>query len=158
MIIFTLICFFFFVLFFFVGYIVIRQNTPLHNKYFIGNAKNVTHSRFVIYIQDKKRGNAIGTIIRNAENNRLLFIIIIFRFVVSLTYYGVILNVGNVGGDFYLNLFLLTIIDYPVKFLTLLLLNRIGRKKVYVAYMLLGGIMCMGTIYPVVQKHECKFL
>ena len=99
-----------------------------------------------------------GTIIQNAENNSLLFIIIIFRFVVSLAFYGVILNVGNLGGDFYLNLFLLTIIDYPVKFLTLLLLNRIGRKKVYVAYMLLGGIMCMGTIYPVVQKHECKFL
>lgn len=75
-------------------------------------------------------------------------------FVVSMAYYGVILNVGNIGGDFYLNLVLLTIIEYPVKISTLFILNRLGRKKVYVAYMLVGGIMCIGTIYPVVKKHE----
>ena len=73
-----------------------------------------------------------------------------------MAYYGVILNVGNIGGDFYFNLVLLTIIEYPVKISTLFMLNRLGRKRVYVAYMLVGGIMCIGTIYPVVQKHECK--
>ena len=75
----------------------------------------------------------------------------------SMAYYGVLLNVGNLGGDFYLNLFLITIAGYPGKVSVLFLLDRIGRKKVYVAYMLLGGIMCIGTIYPVVQKHECKY-
>lgn len=78
----------------------------------------------------------------------------IFKFVVSMASYGVILNVGNLGGDFYFNLFLLIIGEYPAKFIALALLDRIGRKKVYIGFMLLGGIACVGTIYPVVDKGE----
>ena len=78
------------------------------------------------------------------------------RFIVSMAYYGVILNVDNLGGDFFLNLFLLIIVEYPAKILTIALLDRVGRKKMYIAYMLLGGIACMGTIYPVVDKGECR--
>ena len=84
-------------------------------------------------------------------------IITYFRFVVSMAYYGVILNVGNIGGDFYVNLLLLALVELPVKISCLFLLNRLGRKTVYVSYMLVGGVMCIGTIYPVLQKHECKF-
>ena len=80
-----------------------------------------------------------------------------FRFVVSMAYYGVLLNVVNLGGDFYLNLLLLTLMEYPAKTLALVLLDRVGRKKVYIAYMLLGGAMCVGTKYPVEQKNECKY-
>ena len=71
----------------------------------------------------------------------------------SMAYYGVILNVGNLGGDLYLNLFLITIVEYPGRLISIALLNRIGRKKCYIGFMLLGGIACIGTIYPVVQKE-----
>ena len=73
-----------------------------------------------------------------------------------MAYYGVILNVGNLGGDFYLNLFLLTIVEYPGKLLTIALLDRLGRKKMYIGFMFIGGIACIGTIYPVVANGECK--
>ena len=74
-----------------------------------------------------------------------------------MSFYGVLLNVGNLGGDFYLNLFLISVVDNPSRFITLALLNRIGRKKLYIGYMLLGGLCCVGTIYPVVQKTECMY-
>ena len=38
------------------------------------------------------------------------------------------------------------------------LLNRLGRKKLYIGYMLIGGIACIGTIYPVVQSAEGMFV
>ena len=75
-----------------------------------------------------------------------------------MAYYGVILNVGNLGGDFYFNLLLITLVEYPAKFITIAVVNKLGRKKLYIAYMLLGGIACIGTIYPVIQKDECKFM
>ena len=74
-----------------------------------------------------------------------------------MSYYGVILNVGNLGDNFYLNLFLITVVEYPAKFLTIALLDKLGRKRMYIGYMLLGGIACLGTIYPVVQNDECKY-
>lgn len=82
------------------------------------------------------------------------FVIFINWFIVSMSYYGVILNVGNLGGNFYLNLFLITAVEYPAKFLTIALLDKLGRKRMYIGYMLLGGIACLGTIYPVVQNDE----
>ena len=73
-----------------------------------------------------------------------------------MAYYGVILNVGNLGGDFYVNLLLITLVEYPAKFFTIAVVNKFGRKKLYIAYMLLGGIACILTIYPVMRKDECK--
>lgn len=90
--------------------------------------------------------------------NSVLYLFSFFypRFVVSMTYYGVVLSVGNLGGNFYLNLFLMTVADYPAKLLTLALLDRIGRKRMYVFYMLTCAIACIGTIYAVLEKRECK--
>ena len=73
-------------------------------------------------------------------------------------YYGVILNVGNLGGDFYLNLFLVMVVEYPAKLFSITLMDRIGRKRLYIGYMVIGGIACMGTIYPVLMKTECEYL
>ena len=71
-----------------------------------------------------------------------------------MAYYGIILNVGNLGGDFYLNLFLLQAIEYPGILISLALLNRFGRKRVYIGNMLLSGIVCIGTIYPVIENDN----
>ena len=71
-------------------------------------------------------------------------------------YYGVILNVGNLGGDFYFNLFLVMVVEYPAKLISISLMDRIGRKRLYIAYMLVGGIACAFTIYPVLKKTESR--
>ena len=71
-----------------------------------------------------------------------------------MAFYGVLLNVGNLGGDFYLNLVLITAVEYPAKVITIFLLKKLGRKSVYIGCMLLGGITCVATIYPVVEKNE----
>ena len=72
-------------------------------------------------------------------------------------YYGVILNVGNLGGDFYLNLCLIMAAEYPAKLFSITLMDRIGRKRLYISYMVIGGIACVFTIYPVLKKTESKY-
>ncbi|VDI31068.1 MFS transporter, OCT family, solute carrier family 22 (organic cation transporter), member 4/5 [Mytilus galloprovincialis] len=69
--------------------------------------------------------------------------------VVSLMYYGVTMNVGNMGGDFYLNFFLLALIEFPAYSICIYLVDKIGRKKLHCGCMLLGGFACASTIFTV---------
>ena len=73
----------------------------------------------------------------------------ICRAVVSMMYYGVTMHTGNLGGDFYLNFFLLAVVEFPAYGISIVLLDRMGRKKLHCACMLLGGIACLCTIFTV---------
>ncbi|KAK3593131.1 hypothetical protein CHS0354_018261 [Potamilus streckersoni] len=77
-------------------------------------------------------------------------LIIFFNWmVVSMVYYELSLNTGNLGGDLYLNFIITGLVEFPAYTLCILLLNRLGRKKVYCSSMLLGGIACLSTIFTV---------
>lgn len=72
-------------------------------------------------------------------------------------YYGVTFNAGNIG-DFYLNFFLMGIVEFPGILSTILLIDRIGRKKMHLMCMMLGGIACLCTIFTVTFARESKYL
>lgn len=72
---------------------------------------------------------------------------------VCLMYYGVTFNAGNIG-DFYLNFFLMGIVEFPGILSTILLIDRIGRKKLHLMCMMLGGIACLCTIFTVTFARE----
>ncbi|XP_033741881.1 organic cation transporter protein-like [Pecten maximus] len=77
-------------------------------------------------------------------------LVIMFNWcIVSMMYYGLSLNAGNLGGDFYLNMFLSGLVEIPANAMALLLVDRIGRQKVYCLSMLLGGCACASTIIPI---------
>ena len=73
-----------------------------------------------------------------------------------MAYYGALLNVGNLGGDYFLNFFLLNVVGFPAKFFSIPLMEKIGRKKLFTIYMLLAGVTCVFTIYPVLKKDQRK--
>ena len=77
--------------------------------------------------------------------------------VVSMGYYGLSLNTGNLSGDFYLNFFLSGLVEFPAYTLCLVFLDRIGRKKLHVFTMVGGGIACISTIFTVLYADESKF-
>ncbi|KAK6169539.1 hypothetical protein SNE40_020577 [Patella caerulea] len=74
--------------------------------------------------------------------------------VVSMVYYGLGLNVGNLGGDIYLNFTAANIVETAAYVLCLILLDRWGRKALHCTSMLLGGIACILTIFPVLYLDE----
>ncbi|XP_062581641.1 organic cation transporter protein-like [Saccostrea cucullata] len=93
--------------------------------------------------------------------SRVLFVRTIIIFlnwcVVSMVYYGLSLNSGNLAGDFYLNFFLTGLVEFPAYTLCLVLLDRIGRKKLHCACMVLGGLACICTIFTVLyigKSHQ----
>ncbi|KAL4232457.1 hypothetical protein ACF0H5_007150 [Mactra antiquata] len=82
-------------------------------------------------------------------------VIIFFNwFVCSMSYYGVVLNTGNLGGDIYFNFTMLVLAEYPGKFFDLVLLDRIGRKRLYIAYLFIGAAAFLLTIWPIADGGD----
>ncbi|XP_049807194.1 organic cation transporter protein isoform X1 [Schistocerca nitens] len=65
----------------------------------------------------------------------------------SLAYYGLSLNTGNLAGNPYLILFILGLVEIPSYIMTILLMDRTGRRSLISSLMLLGGICCIIACY-----------
>lgn len=61
----------------------------------------------------------------------------------SVTYYGLSLNVGNLGGNPYFINFLMGIVELPSYILILYFLDRVGHRSLISSMMLLGGLCCL---------------
>ncbi|XP_048240250.1 organic cation transporter protein-like [Haliotis rufescens] len=69
-------------------------------------------------------------------------------FVASIGFYGLGLNVANLGGSVYTNLFIAALTELAGHASCLVLLNRVGRKSFHCFVMILGGLCCTATILP----------
>ena len=79
-----------------------------------------------------------------------------FRMVVSMVYYGLSLNTGNLGGSFYINFLISGLVEFPAYTLCLILLDRTGRKWLHAASMILGGLCCICTVFTTVFGGDSK--
>ena len=76
-----------------------------------------------------------------------------------MVYYGVTMHTGgNIGGNFYLNFFILAIVEVPAKLLVMATLNRAGRKKIHCFCMVVGGAACICTIFTVLYGGDGKVI
>ncbi|GLG98471.1 Organic cation transporter protein [Gryllus bimaculatus] len=65
----------------------------------------------------------------------------------SLVYYGLSLNTGKLAGNPYLILFVIGLVEIPSYIMTILLMDRTGRRCLISTLMLLGGIACIVSAY-----------
>lgn len=69
----------------------------------------------------------------------------LFRFVISLAYYGLSLNSGNMPGSLYVNLTFSAVAEL-VGYILCFLCFILGRKIPHVAGMIIGGLACVASI------------
>ncbi|XP_055954670.1 organic cation transporter protein-like [Patella vulgata] len=75
-------------------------------------------------------------------------------FVASVTYFGLTLNVANLSGDVYLNFTIGNIAETIAYVLCIILLDRLGRKVLHCSVMLIGGLACLSTMFPVIYGND----
>ncbi|XP_069696534.1 organic cation transporter protein [Periplaneta americana] len=78
--------------------------------------------------------------------NRTLNVVLNW-FANSLVYYGLSLNTGKLFGNPFLVLFIVGLVEYPSYIMTVLLMDRLGRRSLLSSLMLLGGIACIVAAY-----------
>lgn len=66
-----------------------------------------------------------------------------------MTYYGLSLNVGNLGGSLRVNFLLSCTVELAGYLAAWLLLERVGRKRSHCCFMLVAGLACLATILTV---------
>lgn len=75
---------------------------------------------------------------------------------VCMAYYGLALNSDGLGkgSGIHLYFFLQCLMDIPGGLIVILLLDRLGRKVLLVACMLIGGIACIATMFTTIYGGE----
>ena len=75
----------------------------------------------------------------------------------SLLYYGLSLNVGNLGGDIYLNFAFSAVVEAVAYTIAIPCIVFMGRKKFHCTCMIIGGVTLLLTILPELYGDKCKF-
>ncbi len=90
----------------------------------------------------------------SGTRKRMLIMVVIW-FNCAIVYYGINLNVVNIGFDLYLSVFTNGLVEIPAYAITALLLQRLGRRNLLVASMLLPGVCCiMGSLLSVHEQLQ----
>ncbi|XP_063595666.1 organic cation transporter protein-like [Penaeus indicus] len=96
--------------------------------------------------KDSGKGNFLD-LFRYPNLRRKTLNIFFNWFVNSGVYYGLSLNTGNLGGNDYLNFMISGAVELPAHALTILLLDRVGRRIPLCAFLLLGGVSLLSTMF-----------
>ncbi|KAK7503265.1 hypothetical protein BaRGS_00005530 [Batillaria attramentaria] len=86
---------------------------------------------------------------------RYLFIFYIWM-VSSLAYYGLSWNVGTLGGSVYVNFLLSGVVELVAIGFCVYALDRVGRRVLNCGLMMLAGVTCTATLFPVLFAPPCK--
>lgn len=72
-----------------------------------------------------------------------LFLAVAINLLCSVVYYGLSLNVVNLGTNLYLSVILNAVAELPAYTLTAILLNKFGRKPLVISSMWFSGVFCL---------------
>ena len=70
-----------------------------------------------------------------------------------LIYYAITVNTPQMGGNPFLNFFILSVIEIPASYLGGYLVDRYGRRWVPVLFFLLCALACVGAGVGVMYEH-----
>ncbi|XP_059196808.1 solute carrier family 22 member 7-like [Centropristis striata] len=110
-------------------------------EHFIADLKPELLSK-VIIVENENRKYSYLDLVRTPRMRRLALITGILWFGLAFTYYGISLNIGEIGVNIYLTQFIYGISEIPAKASILLTLNRIGRRWNQAGALILSG-MCL---------------
>ncbi|KAI4458557.1 solute carrier family 22 member [Holotrichia oblita] len=79
---------------------------------------------------------------------KITLLLSVIWFAVYLIYYGLVLNVGNIGGDLYINSVLSGLVEVPAIAISILFLLKMGRRWPLALTLIFSGLSCL-LIIPI---------
>nr|CAD7453463.1 unnamed protein product [Timema tahoe] len=93
---------------------------------------------------EKKAG--ILDLFRTPNMRKTSLILYIIWFSVYLVYYGLVLNLGKIGGNVYLNTILSGVVEIPAIAISILILLKMGRRGPFCLTLMVSGVACFLTL------------
>ncbi|KAG5878398.1 hypothetical protein JTB14_022678 [Gonioctena quinquepunctata] len=91
----------------------------------------------------KKESAGILDLFRTPNLRKRTLNVLLCWFANSLVYYGLSLNTGSLKGNPFLLLFVMGLVEIPSYFVTVYLMDRMGRRSLTAIEMILGGLCCI---------------
>ncbi|KAG6545400.1 hypothetical protein Mapa_012999 [Marchantia paleacea] len=88
-------------------------------------------------------GGTLLDVFRYGETRWRMILMVCIWFFIGVCYYGISLNVVNLGFNLHISVFLNGLVELPVYTLTAVLLGRLGRKFMLVAALSSAGLCCL---------------
>lgn len=93
-----------------------------------------------------------------AEMRKKTLLLAIIWFSVYLLYYGLVLNLANIGGNLYVNSILTGVVEVPALFLTIFILIKGGRRWPLALTMIFSGIACTFIVPFKIVSNDMQWL
>ncbi|KAJ6664559.1 hypothetical protein lerEdw1_006132 [Lerista edwardsae] len=112
------------------------------------NGKTLSSDYAEITVSDQEVSNpSFFDLIRTPQMRKFTFILMYAWFTSAVVYQGLVLRLGIIKGNLYLEFFVSAIIELPSAFLILLTIDRIGRCPLLAASSIVAGIACLITAF-----------
>lgn len=98
-----------------------------------------------------KASGTLLDVFRNPMTRSRMLIMVAIWFLCAVVYYGITLNVVNLGTNLYVSVFLNALVEMPAFTITALLLDRFGRRWMLASAMFLSGICCLAGSFLTVE-------
>ena len=96
--------------------------------------------------QSERKKYTYFDLFKSFKMAKTTLILTFFFFTVGVSWYGIYFSVWSLFGNFYLNIFLLGIVEIPVNMSTCFFNNRFGRRLTAASFMSLTSLLCLGCI------------
>ncbi|XP_025407677.1 organic cation transporter protein-like isoform X3 [Sipha flava] len=116
------------------------NNNPLPAN--IDKILNQSISKFEINGKPKVR---VSDLFRTKNIRKISLVLYILWFSLYLVYYGLVLNLSNIGGNIYVNTIISGLVEIPSILISVVILLKMGRRLPLCITMVAGGIACLFT-------------
>ncbi|XP_061480284.1 solute carrier family 22 member 3 isoform X2 [Rhineura floridana] len=86
-------------------------------------------------------------LVRTPQMRKFTLILMYAWFTSAVVYQGLVLRLGIIKGNLYLEFFVSAVMELPSAFLILLTIDRIGRRPLFAAGALVAGVACLITAF-----------
>ncbi|KAH0519961.1 Solute carrier family 22 member 3 [Microtus ochrogaster] len=120
---------------------ILRHVAKCKGKYLSPNYSEIT-------VTDEEVSNpSFLDLVRTPQMRKCTLILMFAWFTSAVVYQGLVMRLGIVGGNLYIDFFISGLVELPAALLILLTIERLGRRLPFAASNIVAGVACLVTAF-----------
>uniref|UniRef100_A0A8C5WNZ6 Solute carrier family 22 member 3 n=1 Tax=Laticauda laticaudata TaxID=8630 RepID=A0A8C5WNZ6_LATLA len=112
------------------------------------NGRNLpVHFSEITVSDEDVRNPSLFDLVRTPQMRKFTLILMYAWFTSAVVYQGLVLRLGLIKGNLYLEFFISAVIELPSAFLILATIDRLGRRSLFASGTLVAGVACLITAF-----------